>query len=435
MDRGQIVVGAIVAAAIALFGLKIWSDRTSSEDALLSGGRNPQLASRDGSGSESGDSAFGTSGTEPGSRTGARYRHFAGPEGGRPGSAGSGTRGRAGARAAEALRGAARRGGGFVGSSGSRAGSHLAGGSSASGAGEPASNHLGPHPKQHDELVDFLGSQPPTRNQVLGGDTPANPGEDVVLEVNSVQDSQQAIDAKNVNEAQDGVGLDLSSDSVLAFPNAGNANGDAGSISFDIDPQWTGSDQTDNSLVQIRTPNGWDNRMQLVKNGRYLRFILTDNTGRESDISVPIDQWTHGPAAYGDQHLGRRKNHLVHRRAAGRPEQVHRLVPDPAQHPDVRRVGPTWRQLCGGQRNDSELQGLRPRAGAGRGRQQLAGLAREQLQKERPSARSGRRPFSLRGCRRFTSCRPCLPYRPCHPAACRARRPSLQASRRSSPRS
>ncbi len=294
MDRGQIVVGAIVAAAIALFGLKIWSDRTSSEDVLLSGGRNPQLASRDGSGSEAGDSAFGTSGTEPGSRTGARYRHFAGPEGGRPGSAGSGTRGRAGERAAEALRGAARRGGGFVGSSGSRAGSHLAGGSSASGAGDPASNHLGPHPKQHDELVDFLGSQPPTRNQVLGGDTSANPGEDVVLEVNSVQDSQQAIDAQNVNEAQDGVGLDLSSDSVLAFPNAGNANGDAGSISFDIDPQWTGSDQTDNSLVQVRTPNGWDNRMQLVKNGRYLRFILTDNTGRESDISVPIDQWAPG---------------------------------------------------------------------------------------------------------------------------------------------
>jgi hypothetical protein len=297
MDRGQIVVGAIVVAAVALFGLKIWSDRTPPEDALLSRGRGSQLAFREGGGraSEGGDWAAGTeSGVGSGSRPGAPYRRFGGSRAGQPGVVGSDARGRAGARAVEVLRGADRRGKGFVGRSGSGARSHLRGDSSVAVGDEPSTEHFGPRPKQHDELVDFLGAQPPTRDQVFGGTPSADPGGDVVLEVNSVQDSEQAVDAQNVQPAQDGVGLDLSSDSVLAFPNAGNANGDAGSISFDIDPQWTGSDQTDNSLVQIRTPNGWDNRMQLVKNGRYLRFILTDNTGRESDISVPIDQWTPG---------------------------------------------------------------------------------------------------------------------------------------------
>ena len=31
-----------------------------------------------------------------------------------------------------------------------------------------------------------------------------------------------------------------------------------------------------------------------MKNGKYLRFILTDNTGREADISVDITHWQRG---------------------------------------------------------------------------------------------------------------------------------------------
>ena len=62
--------------------------------------------------------------------------------------------------------------------------------------------------------------------------------------------------------------------------------------------------------MQIRTPHGWDNRMQLVKNGRYLRFIFTDNTSREADISVPIDHWEPGQAHTVTATWGEGKTHL-----------------------------------------------------------------------------------------------------------------------------
>jgi hypothetical protein len=57
-------------------------------------------------------------------------------------------------------------------------------------------------------------------------------------------------------------------------------------------------------LVQLRGPNEWSNRLELVKNGEFLRFILTDSTGREADISTRINDWVAGDrhdvsASYG----------------------------------------------------------------------------------------------------------------------------------------
>jgi hypothetical protein len=179
--------------------------------------------------------------------------------------------------------------GGELGVSGSAPASAPGGAASAALSGVP--EKAGVERRSHD-IVEFLSAQEPTRPEPLAD--PAATEEDVVLEVNTAEDSDKAIESQNVEPTDDGVGIDLGEDAVLAFPNAGNAKGDAGSIALEIDPKWVGSDATDNSFVQIRTPNGWDNRMQLVKNGRYLRFILTDNTSREADISVPIDHWEPG---------------------------------------------------------------------------------------------------------------------------------------------
>jgi hypothetical protein len=65
-------------------------------------------------------------------------------------------------------------------------------------------------------------------------------------------------------------------------------------MSLEISPNWAGTEETNNTLAQIRQPNQWNNRMELVKNGKYLRFVVTDNTGKESDVSHLITSWAPG---------------------------------------------------------------------------------------------------------------------------------------------
>jgi len=89
-------------------------------------------------------------------------------------------------------------------------------------------------------------------------------------------------------------GATFSTDAQMVIPDAGNISGEAGSISFNLKPDWGGGDTTDASLVQLREPNQWDNRLQIFKNGDYLRFILTDNTGIETDPAFRIDNWQPG---------------------------------------------------------------------------------------------------------------------------------------------
>jgi hypothetical protein len=98
--------------------------------------------------------------------------------------------------------------------------------------------------------------------------------------------------------AFDSQGTKFSADSQFVIPNAGNINPQAGTISFWIQPDWQGSDQTDASLVQLREQNTFENRMQITKNGEFLRFIFADNTGMESGAGYQINNWQPG-----DQHL------------------------------------------------------------------------------------------------------------------------------------
>jgi len=130
----------------------------------------------------------------------------------------------------------------------------------------------------------------------------------VVLSVSHVDDLQQSQSATGVDTKDEGVGINFTPDAVVAFPDAGNVNGDAGSISFDVEPQWAGSEDQNNAFVQLQQENQWANRLQVVRNGRFLRFIMTDSGGAERDISMLVDSWQpndqHRVAAtWGDQQM------------------------------------------------------------------------------------------------------------------------------------
>ncbi len=88
-------------------------------------------------------------------------------------------------------------------------------------------------------------------------------------------------------------GAHFSSDSQFVIPDAGNLNGDAGTISFTLQPEWGGDDKELASLLQLRT-NDWANRLQIFKDGSYLRFLFTPNTGIEANPAVDISNWEAG---------------------------------------------------------------------------------------------------------------------------------------------
>jgi len=99
----------------------------------------------------------------------------------------------------------------------------------------------------------------------------------------------------NVTPIESGVITDAGSakfplDSQMVLPDV-TINNDAGAVAFCLQPQWAGSDQGDASLFQLRQPNVWDNRIQIFKNGRFLRFMVADNTGIETDPGAVIDNW------------------------------------------------------------------------------------------------------------------------------------------------
>ncbi len=83
-------------------------------------------------------------------------------------------------------------------------------------------------------------------------------------------------------------------DAELSVPVGDNVRGEAGSVSFDFRPQWAGSDPTNNSLLAIRDENVWENSLAIVKNGDALRFIIRDSAGGESNVNIPITDWSAG---------------------------------------------------------------------------------------------------------------------------------------------
>jgi hypothetical protein len=292
MERGQILVVATVVAALGLFGLRVWSN---------TGDMDARLAARGASGVFDGD-RIGASEQDmesggPRAAGGWRSRGESGPTGSGGGARGSSSLGSGGT--ARTIGGAGSRRRSYLGQSGShRSGS---GASSAAFAGNPGENKLEPQMAAKNEarsqLLDFLGAQPPSGNEILGDNGPDAPKEEVALEVKSTEDTSLASKAEDIEAPDSGEdGIKFTNGSKMTFAQAGGASGEAGTISMEIQPDWAGGAQTDNSLVQIRDPSSFGNRLQLVKNGRFLRFILADNLGQEADISVDIRDWQPGEA-------------------------------------------------------------------------------------------------------------------------------------------
>lgn len=91
----------------------------------------------------------------------------------------------------------------------------------------------------------------------------------------------------------------------LVVPGVGDLVRDRGTISFTVQPDWNGSDEGDHSFVSLRDPKFWENRLQVFKNGPYLRFLFTPDSGKESGVGTNITTWPagtprHVTATWGD---------------------------------------------------------------------------------------------------------------------------------------
>jgi len=99
---------------------------------------------------------------------------------------------------------------------------------------------------------------------------------------------------ENVTCGGDGEGCTFDADARFAIPNAGNLSGEAGSISFCLRPQWGADPTTNAGLVDLRTPNIWENRLKVFNNGKYFRFSIWPNSGIESGVAADVSAWQYG---------------------------------------------------------------------------------------------------------------------------------------------
>ncbi len=286
MERGNFIVIAIVVAAVGLFAMRFFSE--SPEEAQLAALSSTDRAGRPGGSGfgDYGDGAGGASGRLGGPGGMGSGSGRAGGAHGEMGSGGANGRG-----GSATVFGGGSRAGGSVGTSGSGGAAGRAG-AGATVADIGGTGRIAPKAERRADLVESLGSRPPTKSD-LDKPVPSDNGDDVALKVDTTKDitDQDGQATGKVQDAQDGdQGVKVEDNTRVEFPNAGNASKE-GSISFTIKPEWAGSDPSDNALVQIRQEHEWNNRLEIVKNGEFLRFILTDNTGKEADISTRITDW------------------------------------------------------------------------------------------------------------------------------------------------
>lgn len=67
-----------------------------------------------------------------------------------------------------------------------------------------------------------------------------------------------------------------------------------GRIELELETEWAGDDPSDRILFGLMTPNTFSNRVELIKNGQFLRWIVTESSGREVDLSVRNVAWQPG---------------------------------------------------------------------------------------------------------------------------------------------
>jgi len=144
------------------------------------------------------------------------------------------------------------------------------------------------------------GSEAPPRhpqNEVVDEPPPDQPQHDpggVLLSI-PLKGSVNPDQGGNVTQVDgvvvDGNSVDFTDQAQYSLPAEGHVDGEMGTIAFEIEPHWSGADETNNSLLQIRDEHQWENNLQLVKNYNSLRFIIIDEAGVETNINVYIDNW------------------------------------------------------------------------------------------------------------------------------------------------
>lgn len=67
-----------------------------------------------------------------------------------------------------------------------------------------------------------------------------------------------------------------------------------GSIRLTVQTDWAGSDASEGALFDIHTAATFANRVQLLKRGEFLSFIVAESSGREVDINVRNTAWQPG---------------------------------------------------------------------------------------------------------------------------------------------
>jgi len=364
MERIKLLVIATVIGALGLFGLRLWSGSSSTDDSSdFDDAGGARVARRTDDGTTGSNGAMPRLGRNRGGGAAASADLDA-PGGSRAGSGEHRLDSRLRRGKAEMITGD-RRGGTAGGAVGIGAGTRGGPGAGGSGSVSMHLNGSGTGREGRDssrsELLDAIASQPKSKSTgEFGGPMGAQTNEpDVLLAVNKPEDTENAVESKNVKPAEDGEGISFKDGSDVAYP-ADLVNTEAGSISFKLTPEtWKGSDATDNSFVQIRDPNQWDNRLQIFRNGIYLRFIFTGSSGFESGISYKIV--AAGRYASHHRHLGRRHDQSLRRWPAGRDEQVPRLDLVWQRHEHAYR-GRRGRRVQLGRRDHGGHHGPRPRA-------------------------------------------------------------------------
>jgi concanavalin A-like lectin/glucanase superfamily protein len=99
------------------------------------------------------------------------------------------------------------------------------------------------------------------------------------------------VESKGVDCNSSPEGCTFDTNAKYALPDAGNLSGEQGTISFCLQPQWNGADATNADLVDLHTPNQWENHLKVFKNNDYLRFSVWPNSGVESGAATKITNW------------------------------------------------------------------------------------------------------------------------------------------------
>ncbi len=105
---------------------------------------------------------------------------------------------------------------------------------------------------------------------------------------------EDPFNVQNVDFLEEEGGVEVGDDSQLKYPALGNINPVQGSVDFVIEPDWNGADRTSHSLFVVGETNQWNNRMRIVKENDYIRFMSFDNSGVERNLRYKIGDWVAG---------------------------------------------------------------------------------------------------------------------------------------------